>query len=827
MFSIFKNKVIPKLNITLLEPSEGKALLDILGLMDCEKSILYKNLENSITNKNCNSIFSESLAKQIYYHPEIYANEKEGLEFIASWLPLLENGFYPDKKSSYKLTDFLYFSLSFLQSEDISENLRDQIFTVIKKLVHSESEASLPITRFLIHRAFDIRDYLSSDFIIQQCLKHTILNETYAVVNSSKEATKHSFKINNDFIKHFFNDDWHEFITALHQILPVGKTYLLGAYNLIQPWLSENLATFYNDNLEYAFAAHKALQERLVFVEEESIDLLNIKTANGIYPLITSLGLKEWNAGDVLLFNNRNKDIPTIQLEKCYLKFLDWLNADGGSNFFTEAFQDNGKHILEDINTSIIPIDFLPFWFEKCNQKSGNPEQVKLYNTIFSGYLKGFQTGSLPIVFHEGKEFQVTGVFIIRDLFKINSSLKNWLDHFKEFGINDPLNQFLVLSFYDARASLLELFDQEDQETLYKYLIEMAYTARNTSEDIKVNSLTLIVETLAGLCEQTEKFNIVNEVWALKNIDSCISTACNEFARTHYINENRPLSLNHIESWYNFLSDYYYSARREAVWVSAVLKTQGTRTANHFNAIEDDISFFLNKTFNRLLVLHQKSTIKGEHIKALATVGTEIEKYLKDLLQQLNKEKLAKPIVQSLYEYNNASEVNFSNNKQLQAIVNEFYDYHFQQEIEKETIVVEEKKEKLETDISSFEINQKYIEMLLNNLENYKQTNDYEIELLTAFNENTSQLKIWFEEHPAIEMQLNQALYMTLLDADLAPGTTLETYGNLCRNLFVSVAKNTKMASSYELGLKAMANSGAYSKELTTALLEVVNDLNT
>ena len=67
---------------------------------------------------------------------------------------------------------------------------------------------------------------------------------------------------------------------------------------------------------------------------------------------------------------------------------------------------------------------------------------------------------------------------------------------------------------------------------------------------------------------------------------------------------------------------------------------------------------------------------------------------------------------------------------------------------------------------------------------------------------------------------------MTLLDSDLAPGTELETYGILCRSLFVHLAKGSKMASSYVMGLKAMAKSRAYPEDLTTTLLQVVEDLN-
>ena len=93
----------------------------------------------------------------------------------------------------------------------------------------------------------------------------------------------------------------------------------------MQPWLSEELASFYYENTELAHVAHKALNERFLFVEDEGLALLNLQTSEGIFPLITALGSKQWDAGDVLLFNNRDKNIPQEQLDQCYQRFLDWL----------------------------------------------------------------------------------------------------------------------------------------------------------------------------------------------------------------------------------------------------------------------------------------------------------------------------------------------------------------------------------------------------------------------------------------------------------------------------------------------------------------------
>ncbi|EPR74468.1 hypothetical protein ADIWIN_0569 [Winogradskyella psychrotolerans RS-3] len=123
-------------------------------------------------------------------------------------------------------------------------------------------------------------------------------------------------------------------------------------------------------------------------------------------------------------------------------------------------------------------------------------------------------------------------------------------------------------------------------------------------------------------------------------------------------------------------------------------------------------------------------------------------------------------------------------------------------------------------------MNQHYVETLLTNLETYK-TTGCETELLEFFNTHIEDLKTWLSnDESGLEMRFGQTLYMTLLDTDLAPGTPLETYGNLSKNIFVHLVKGSNLATSYAMGLKAISKSGAYSDVLANALLQVVDQLN-
>jgi len=828
MSAIFKEKIVPKLKLESLAPPEVKAILQVLELMDATDTDVFRNAVNSSKHEGVTAEFTKNTAQQLYFHPQVYANEQEGLELIGSWFPILKKGFFPDEKSTTKLVEFLNFSLSYLQTDAVSEDLKTEIFQVLKMLVQSESEASLPITQFLLDRIFDIRDVLSSDFLIQFCIRYQILNETYSIVNSDKTITKFPFKIDNDFIEHFFDNNWSEFISKFHNILPVGRVYVTGAYDLMLPWFTTDLAAYYYDNLEVIFEAHKAIKERLIFGDVKSLELLNLKTAEGFYPLIAALGPRMlWDSGDVLLFNNRDKNIPQEQLDVCYLRFIDWLIADGGSNFYSEAFKDYGKLIFTENTAEALPLQCIPFWFNKCHPETGIKNQTETYNTIFSDLLIEERQGKLPVMRFDHKDFQMTGEFLIKNVFQTKDNLKGFLHGFTKEGIKIPLNQFLVRTFYDAREELFNLYNAEQQEVLQLYLLEMAYSTRDVRDDVRKQNLPLITKTLITLCVEPGNYSRVNEIGALKSIDACVAKICNTFTGGHYINEARPLELNIIQVWFNYLGDFYYSSRQEAVWVSDILTTQGVRTANYFNDREDDTSYFLDKAINRIITFHRKCKLKASKNVAFTKISTEIEVYLTDFLGALKKDKINVNTAKYLSEYSHSELADFSNQTELVTAIEAFYNVHFKEETTTETPTAVDGSQTITIEMEVTEINQKYVDAVLHNLEHYSENGNYDTELLQPLDEKIEEFKTWLlNDETAIQVRMGQALYMTLLDTNLAPGTEQEAYGNLCRSLFVHLVKGTQMAASYGMGLQAMAKSGAYSEDLTTALIQVVDDLN-
>ncbi|WP_179335459.1 hypothetical protein [Winogradskyella costae] len=843
MSAIFKTHIIPNLKLDTLEASETKAIHQVLEVLEATDTDVYKNIQNNSDFSGITADFTTQVAQQIYFHPKRYAVTTEGISFVTAWLPLLKEGYFPDEKSTNKLVEFLTFNLAYFQSEAFSETTEQQLFQVIKILVESPSEVALPITQFLIQRIFDIRDVLSSEYVIKNCLKHDLLSGTYAVKQDDETIDTFSFTIDSNFVNCFFEDNWELFIHKFHQLLPVGPMYEKTAYDIMTPWFSSDLAAFYEANPNIALTAIEALKERLIWGDAQSDALLHLTTAEGNYPLMQTLANKKWNSGDVLLFNTRDTSLPKQQQDTGYINFLDWLIADSGANLNSEAFKDYGIKILSENIANNLPLECIPFWFQIAHPQTDFKKHSETFNTLFSKlFLEDDSFGLLPTMRLKGEDFQVTGAFVIRTIAQSHSDVMLWLDSLKKEGLKNPLNQFLIRALCDAGEALLELFPAEEQEKLQRFLLTLAHSSRDANAIVRAKNIPLIAEALGFLCVEAGNFTRVNEIWALKDLDANATDVCNQFARKHYINENRPLTLNIIQAWFNYLGDYYYSLTKEAVWVPEVLTTQGVRLAQYFNLQNEDVGFFIHRLVNRILSFHKRCKSKEATNPIFKTISADIEVFLTDFLGKLKNEKLHLNTITHLYEYSNSDDSHFSSNDDLYDQIESYSQFVLETEAaESEVATEQESKEAQESesteefvntvptskiDINAIEMNQYYVEALLTNLETYK-TAGCETQLLEFFNTHIEDLKTWLSnDESGLEMRFGQTLYMTLLDADLALGTPLETYGNLSKNIFVHLIKDSNLATSYAMGLKAISKSGAYSDQLTTALLQVVDQLN-
>ncbi|WP_225037221.1 hypothetical protein [Winogradskyella sp. SM1960] len=843
MSAIFKTHIIPNLKRDALDASETKAIHQVLELLEATDTDAYKNIQSNSDFSGITANFTTQVAQHIYFHPKRYTDTTEGIAFVTAWLPLLKEGYYPDEKSTNKLVEFLTFNLGYFQSEAFSEATEQQLLQVIKILVESTSEAALPIAQFLILRIFDIRDVLSSEYLIQNCLKHDLLSGTYAVKQDDETISTFPFTIDSNFINCFFEGNWELFIHKFHQLLPVGRMYEKSAYDIMISWFSSDLAAFYEANPNSALTAIEALKERLIWADAQSDALLHLTTAEGNYPLMQALANKKWDSGDVLLFNVRDTSLPKPEQDAGYINFLDWLIADSGANLNSEAFKDYGIKILSENTANNLPIECIPFWFQIAHPQTGFKNHSETFNTLFSKlFLEDDSFGLLPTMRLKGEDVQVTGPFVIRTIAQSHSDVMLWLDPLKKEGLKNPLNQFLIRAFCDAGEALLELFPAEEQEKLQRFLLTLAYSSRDASAVVRAKNIPLIAEALGFLCVEAGNFTRVNEIWALKDLDVNAVEVCNQFARKHYINENRPLTLNIIQAWFNYLGDYYYSVTKEAVWVPEALTTQGERVAQYFNLQNEDVGFFLDRLVNRILSFHKRCKSKEATNPIFKAISADIEVFLVDFLGKLKNEKLHLNTITHLYEYSNSDDSRFSSNDTLYDQIESYSQFVLEtEEAELEEATEQDAEETQESesaeefvntvpsstiDINAIEVNHHYVETLLTNLETYK-TAGCETELLDFFNTRIADLKTWLSnDDTGLEMRFGQTLYMTLLDTDLAPGTPLETYGNLSKNIFVHLVKGSNLANSYAMGLKAISKSGAYSDPLANALLQVADQLN-
>ena len=824
MLVTFKALLASKLDISHLEAAEAQAFLEVLELFHVQEGLAYNATKANVQDKQLAADFTETVAQLVYYHPSIYANEEEGFEFVASWHPLITKGFYPDAKSAAKLVDFLYFGLAFLQSATVSDALRTRVFEVLSILVHGKSHASAPVTRFLMHRALDMRDYLSAHFIMEYCLKYELLAGTYFAADETGLLQEYPFRISDAFVAHFYKGKWELLVESLHQVLPVGQVGKPGAYEVLKPWLSEDLARFYAKNEQWVAAAHKVLVERVLFVEDESFDYINLRTAEGEYPLVTGLNSKQWDESDVLLFSIKDKNIPLIETEPGFYRAQDWLLAADATHFNRPVFDDYGKIAFQVNSAKELPVRSILLWFVMSDAKSSTLSKIAFFNDVFSCLLTGWEVKQLPVMSHKGEDFPVTGVYVLRDLFETSTQLENWIPSFQPSGLADPLNQFLILCFYDARFQLNELLSDESKEALYNYLITLGHSARETKPYLRETGVQLIVETLIVLYKDTPKVGRVNEISALKNLHPSIIETCEQYAKSYYVNTETPLEPQLIQSWYLSLNDYYYSSGKELVWVAEVLKEQGVRLAQYFNE-EKAQEILANEVLFRLLTFLKRSTKNSKKYPGLEKIASEITTHLSDVLQHLKHGILFKNTVETFHSYLTGHEINLYHQMQLEPVIMSFYRYYFEQGDTRNVAESQNTNRVRPAVTSAIKLSDEVLEQVITDLENFKESRIDSVVYRTFLEKNLTDIQSLLAKNTPLAMQFYQALYLIIIDVEAGPDGIYKAYGNLVRSVFVQFLKGTAMAQTYGQGLQMMAESGAYSENLTETLLQVVTDL--
>ena len=199
---------------------------------------------------------------------------------------------------------------------------------------------------------------------------------------------------------------------------------------------------------------------------------------------------------------------------------------------------------------------------------------------------------------------------------------------------------------------------------------------------------------------------------------------------------------------------------------------------------------------------------------------------LQPYLFLVNAENLNTNTVQFLKKYSQNDTSNFVHQTRLLPIIEKLCQHHFADVLKEETNVFIKHHITTTVAIETVSINPEYVDILLQNLENYSAEGICDIQILEVFNRDIVAFKSFLkQDDTGIEARFTQALYMTLLDVNVAPGTTLENYGALSKSLFVYLVKGTKMAGSYAMGLKAMIKSGVYPENVATVLSQVVEDL--
>ena len=126
---------------------------------------------------------------------------------------------------------------------------------------------------------------------------------------------------------------------------------------------------------------------------------------------------------------------------------------------------------------------------------------------------------------------------------------------------------------------------------------------------------------------------------------------------------------------------------------------------------------------------------------------------------------------------------------------------------------------------SAIKLSDEVLEQVITDLENFKESRIDSVVYRTFLEKNLTDIQSLLAKNTPLAMQFYQALYLIIIDVEAGPDGIYKAYGNLVRSVFVQFLKGTAMAQTYGQGLQMMAESGAYSENLTETLLQVVTDL--
>lgn len=235
---------------------------------------------------------------------------------------------------------------------------------------------------------------------------------------------------------------------------------------------------------------------------------------------------------------------------------------------------------------------------------------------------------------------------------------------------------------------------------------------------------------------------------------------------------------------------------------------------------------------------------EGESIQK--RIRSDISSHIARLIEGIDEDKFPKPLVKYLYEYVTAGTLDFFLQAKIENCIEKLYEHHFEEEEEEDddmyNMVIASSAKKtvntaeamaaqsslvaeLSTFMATFTVTRENMQKVTQYINGYKDSDTDNPMIITPLTMKIEESRNWLAENTDVAMELYQAIYMAILDIDTEMGAQYSNFGAMCRMVFGQLVKNTLFASSYQQGLEAMANSGAYTEIFTDGLKQVANEL--
>ncbi|UII28310.1 zinc ribbon domain-containing protein [Fulvivirga maritima] len=771
-----------------------------------------------------------------FARPEALKTYDEGAAFLKQAYPILKAGNFPDAGFLNRILFFIKIHLRKINSKD--GVTRGIILNIFRTLSEAHDTISYVFAKFLIQAIFNTQNFLAADWFTFIAYNQGYLSGDYYV---EKDSEPRAFALTETFINDFFEGSWEQFIYKYSQVISFKNTIGSEANHsqLIDRWIepvaTDFAAVLYEkpDLSNMLLEAHK---EAKLF---KNNGILHIRTENGHFPFIEALGNKSyWDSGDVMLYYHRHNDLHYKQPEACLNNFQDWLIRDNFLNYYGPVFDKYARHFFTfSVNSNEVPVGMIRSWLHLSAATATDEKRSRFFNDQFSCLVPYSGRDEMVTVMREGEDFQLTGQYVIDNMFSDFNELLAYAEANFYKGLNADTNKFVLHALKDLGEALANyLTDEEDKDSLMSCLLNMGLYKENDNHELEfwTDPLLDVMLQLASIMEDKKRALI--SIWQVADVHFNITERVYDFVKEEIARIIQADQVYGIQLLHSYLDDYYFG-KHGAPWVTDIMEECVEDIALGFKENPD---LMLVEVDNLIRYINKKAYDSDQE-----RIQKEYKKHILNVLKHIRVEEIPDQFISYLKFKMRNNELDFFFTTDLERWMSD-NDIAYEEEeeapaptpeiSESSTAAIPEDIDydadeiymdlmEVSTFMGTFSATAENMTKLINHLPYYKKDRSNNPMLLSILMMKQAEIKAFLENDMSMAINLYQKLLEIIIDPLCAPDGPFSAYGQLAAMQIQQLLQGSMFAMQYITSLEAMAGAGVYSPAHQQMIQNTIQEL--